>query len=481
MQLAALLPHVEHLGVRGPVDREVRSVTRDSREAVEGSIFVAVRGASVDGHDFVAGCAAPVVVVERPTAARSDATVVTVSDSKLALAQIAAALHGHPGRALPVVGITGTNGKTTTATIADGALSALGWTVGRIGTHSTSLGGVETPTRFTTPEAPALQALLAQMHQGGARAVVMEVSSIGLAQHRVDGVPFALGVFTNLSQDHLGFHGTMDAYRAAKARLFEGLLRPAGGAPRALLFGDDPAWSTLGAPEDRWTYGLGAHNTLRLDGVQLDADGVRATLHTPDGDFALHSPLLGMHNALNAVAAWGILRALGVPGAAAAEAVGRVQGVAGRLERVADPDGRLVVVDYAHSDDALSHVLKTLRLLTAGRLWVVFGCGGDRDRTKRPKMGRVAVALADEVVVTSDNPRSEDPAAIVAEIVAGVPAGAARVELDRGAAIRAAIDRAGPGDTVLIAGKGHETYQEARGVRVDFDDRAVARGALGAR
>jgi UDP-N-acetylmuramoyl-L-alanyl-D-glutamate--2,6-diaminopimelate ligase len=378
-----------------------------------------------------------------------------------------------------VVGVTGTNGKTTVTTLVEGGLRALGWSVGRIGTTGNALDGVPRPTRFTTPEAPELQALLAEMRDEGARAVAMEVSSIGLAQHRVDGIPFAVAVFTNLTRDHLDFHGTMQAYADAKARLFRELLRPAGGAPRAVLCGDDPAHARMGAPADSWTYGFSEGLDLRIREAAFAASGIHLAVDTPDQVISLSSPMLGRHNALNLVAATAVLRCLGEDWSAAAEAVGSVPGVPGRLERVDDPRGRLIVVDYAHSPDALEHALCTLRELVTGQLWVVFGCGGDRDRGKRPQMGRVARAGADRVVVTSDNPRSEDPQQILDEIVSGIddPEGL-WVEVDRGEAIRAALSAAAPGDAVLIAGKGHETTQEIAGVKHPFDDRQVARLAV---
>ncbi len=480
MQLAALLQHVDTLEVRGPVDLDVDHVTRDSRQVRHGSVFVAVVGSRVDGHAFVRDVGARVVVVERDVEARPDQTVVRVTDTKVALAGLAAALYGFPGAAMAVIGVTGTNGKTTVTTLIDGALRALGWRTGRIGTTGNALDGELRPTSFTTPEAPELQALLAELRDAGARAVAMEVSSIGLAQHRVDGIPFAVAVFTNLTQDHLDYHGTMDAYGAAKARLFRDLLRPVGGAPRAVLCGDDPAHPRMGAPTDAWRYGFGEHNDVRIADARVDSDGTALTLATPDGWVSITSAQVGRHNALNLAAAWAALRCLGVDPIDAANVVGSAPGPAGRLERVPDPAGRLVVVDYAHSDDALDNVLRALRPLTSGALWVVFGCGGDRDRGKRPRMGAVAVRLADQVVVTSDNPRSEDPEAIVADVLAGIQDRArVHVEVDREAAIRWALARTGPGDTVLVAGKGHETYQEVAGERRPFDDREVARRALG--
>lgn len=479
--LSAVLASLDRPRVVGPRDVPVDHVTRDSREVGPTSVFVAVPGAKVDGHAFVPSVHAAAVVVERDDVEpRAGVTKVVVPSAKAALAEIAAAIHHHPGRALQVVGVTGTNGKTTVTTLVEEALRALGVSAGRIGTTGNSVAGAARPTTFTTPEAPEVQSLLAEMRDAGCRVVAVEVTSIGLSQRRVDAIPFAVAVFTNLTQDHLDFHGTMDAYREAKARLFEELLRPAGGAPRAILFADDPAHLALGAPPDRLTYGFSPGADLRVLDAALGPAGTEITLDDRGVRRTLRTPLVGRHNALNVVAAWAVLTCLGVDPDAAIAAIGAVAGVPGRLERVADPGGRLVLVDYAHSDDALANVLPAVRELTRGEVWVVFGAGGDRDRTKRPKMGAVAAAHADWVVVTSDNPRTEDPATIADEILRGVPAGArVHLELDREAAIRWALENAAPGDAVLLAGKGHETYQEVHGVRRPFDDRAVARAALG--
>jgi UDP-N-acetylmuramoyl-L-alanyl-D-glutamate--2,6-diaminopimelate ligase len=479
--LSTLLADIPGARVDGDASVRVSSVTRDSRDAGPGAVFVAVTGAKVDGHTFVPAVRAAAVVVEREDVRPAAGVVqVVVPDTKRALAWLSAALWGHPGRHTPIVGVTGTNGKTTITTLLEQAAGACGLRAGRIGTTGTSI--AERPVSdaaFTTPEAPELQRLLASM--AGCDLVAMEVSSIGLAQHRVDGIPFALGVFTNLTQDHLDFHGTMDAYRRAKARLFEELLGPARsgsprGGPRAILFADDPAHREMGAPADAWTYGFSEGADLRIREVRLAVDGTELDLATPDGPVTLRTPLVGRHNAANVTAAFAALRALGVEQGRAAEGIARVRGAPGRLERVPDPHGRLVLVDYAHSEDALANVLPAVRELTRGRVFVVFGCGGDRDRGKRPRMGEVAARLADVVVVTSDNPRTEDPGAIIAQVVEGIPRGRAdvHVEPDREAAIRGALAMARRGDAVLLAGKGHEAYQEVDGVRRPFDDREVA-------
>lgn len=481
--VGALVARLDAVDVRADADalaRRVDGVTRDSREVGPTTAFVAVTGARVDGHAFAAEVDAAVVVVEREVEVRPGAALVRVRSTKRALAQIAAAVHGDPGHSLAVVGVTGTNGKTTVTTLIEQACIALGVHVGRIGTTGNAIDGVARAAGFTTPEAPELQALLAEMRDEGCRVVAMEASSIGLAQHRVDGIPFAVAVFTNLTQDHLDFHGTMAEYQRAKARLFSELLRPAGGAPRAVVNADDPASGSIDAPADRWTFGFAPGADVHVASSTLDAHGTALVLRTPDGEQVVRSALVGRHNASNLAAAWAALRCLGEDPARITVALGAAAGAPGRLERVPDPvGGRLVLVDYAHSDDALANVIPTVRDLVDGTVWLVFGCGGDRDRAKRPKMGAVARRLADRIVVTSDNPRSEDPARIVDDILAGIDdRSGVHVELDREAAIRWALARAARGDAVLLAGKGHETYQEVAGERRSFDDRVVARLAL---
>jgi UDP-N-acetylmuramoyl-L-alanyl-D-glutamate--2,6-diaminopimelate ligase len=482
MRLSDLLPTVgADRASTASIDPEIRAITRDSREVGPDVVFVAVRGARVDGHDLVAGMNAAAVVVERPVRAPRGVAVIEVADTRVALARLAAALHGAPSETLPVVGITGTNGKTTIASLLAGALDAVGRPAARAGTLGTSGGGLQTPGSLTTPEAPELMAWLAAMRDRGVTAAAMEVSSIGLSQHRVDGIAFHAAVFTNLTRDHLDFHGTMEAYGAAKARLFRELLRPAGGLPRALLCGEDPAHVLMGAPADRWLYGAGSGMDVALEELRLGSEGIACTVHTPVGSAHVRSPMLGRHNALNLAAAVGAAALLGEDVASVGEALAAVAGVPGRLEVVPNAAGLVVAVDYAHTPDALAIALQASREASSGAVWVVFGCGGDRDAGKRPEMGRVAELGADRVVLTSDNPRSEDPAVILADIRRGMGAAPARVEPDREAAIAWAIGQAAPGDAVLVAGKGHETYQEGANGRLAFDDRVVCRRALGGR
>jgi UDP-N-acetylmuramoyl-L-alanyl-D-glutamate--2,6-diaminopimelate ligase len=475
--LASLPSFVVPSGVS--LDREVVRVSRDTRDCDEQTVLVAVRGGSFDPVPLLPGVRAAAVVVDRDAVVAEGVVKITVADARAALGPLAAALYGFPARSLTMIGITGTNGKTTTATLVAQAQTALGRKAASIGTLGTFLDGAPRPSALTTPEAHDLQRLLSELKSDGAEVVAMEASSIGLVQHRTAGVPFHTAVFTNLTQDHLDFHGTMEAYAEAKALLFrEESLRSSGGFPRGLGQGDDPWWATVGAGiSDRWSYGFGARNDLRIGALDAGPQGMRFPLTTPVGTTEVVSPLVGRHNAENLTAAVGVLVTCGIGLAEAAWAVGSVKGVSGRLEVVAHPE-LLVVVDYAHTDDALAKALDSVRASTKGRLWVVFGCGGDRDATKRPKMGRAAQGHADVVVVTSDNPRTEDPQSIVDAVLSGMDRPADHVDLDRGAAILWAVKNARAGDTVVIAGKGHEQTQEIGGIKTAFDDRLVARAAL---
>lgn len=479
MLLSEILPHIEVLELHGEPGVEVCSVTRDSRRVRAGSVFVAIKGATVDGHDFVPNLAeAAAVVVDRPLSAPDGVCVVRVADTRRSLPVLAAAIHGFPGHALNVVGVTGTNGKTTVTTLVDEALRALGERSARIGTMGTYIDGTPVSTELTTPESTELQELLFEMRAVGVEHVAMEVSSIGLEQRRVDGILYSVGVFTNLSRDHLDFHGDMKSYQRAKARLFEELLRPSGGLPRALACVDDPNWQGLGLPSDRWLYGFASSAHVRITRLETLGTGMSLTIKTPLGTAAFQSSLVGRFNALNLAAALGVCLLLGFRLEGSAAALGSIACVPGRMEVVQHPGDFLVLVDYAHSPDALSCVLEAAGEVCRGQLWVVFGCGGDRDSGKRPQMGSVAEEGADQVVVTSDNPRNEAPLQIIDSILSGMSLGPAHVNVEREAAIAWALSRAAAGDVVVIAGKGHETYQEVAGQRLDFDDRVVARKYL---
>jgi UDP-N-acetylmuramoyl-L-alanyl-D-glutamate--2,6-diaminopimelate ligase len=493
---STLLDALPDKTVLGAPPARVTGLAYDSRKATPGSLFVAIPGFKQDGRRFAAdalGRGAAVVVAEGgDPLPGSEAARVMVPSSREALARLADAYHGHPSRRLTVVGITGTNGKTTTSLLVEALLGAGGRPTGVIGTIQYRVGTQAQDASQTTPEALELHALLAQMVEAGVGGAAMEVSSHALALSRVDGIEFDVAVFTNLTQDHLDFHKTLEAYRDAKARLFT--LLAGGPKPRrtAVVNVDDPAGTAMvraasADPRVRvLTFGLRPPAELRPSRWESGMAGIRLEIARPEGAIAVTSPLVGEHNVMNLLGAVGVGLALGLAPARIGAVLSGVATVPGRFERVEAGQPFLVVVDYAHTPDALENVLTTARkLLRPGaRLGVVFGCGGDRDRGKRPIMGGIATRLADFAWVTSDNPRSESPEAILAEIEAGIPAEAAgRHEsiADRRRAIQGAVEWAREGDVVVIAGKGHETYQIVGAETLPFDDREVARAALAAR
>lgn len=487
MKLKALLKGVPVVEMRGPGEAEVGGVQCDSRRVRAGDLFVALKGEKADGHDFigeVAAAGATAVMVERILGSFPSLTQIRVEDAHFALPRIAANFHGHPSEHLRVVGVTGTNGKTTTTYLIAAILAKSGIPSGVIGTLGYQVGDRRLPALNTTPAASELQELLAQMLHGGMKAAVMEVSSHSLIQHRADAIAWDAAVFTNLTRDHLDYHGTMENYFEAKRKLFQGLSE--GRKPAvAVLNADDPYSESLRQAlrpgTGRVTYGLKRDAEVRaeLASDPFGVNGSRFRLHTARGSVDVHTPLCGAYNVSNCLAAAATGVALHLELNAIQEGIESVRNVDGRLERVELPDGARpfsVFVDYAHTDDALRNVLGTLRPLTRGRLITVFGCGGNRDTTKRPLMGRVASEMSDVCIVTTDNPRQEEPASIAAQVKAGIEAGRnCRVILERRAAIREALSMAGEGDVVLLAGKGHETYQEIKGTRIPFDDRQVAR------
>lgn len=481
---------VESASAEAAGARPISGVAYDSRAVEPGQVFVALKGLKHDGLQFVPQAVtrgAAIVVSEEPPTAGVPTPWIRVRDGRLALARLGAAVHGHPSREIPVVGVTGTNGKTTTTYLLSAIFDAAGLPAGVLGTVHYKVGQDLQEASRTTPEAPDVQALLRRMVDAGNRSCVMEVSSHALALRRVDEMTFAAAVFTNLTRDHLDFHGDMESYFAAKRRLFEMLGPDAPGVINA----DDPRAGALAAACARpITYGLQKPADVRPEQLTLDLDGVRFRAATPAGPIDVRSSLVGRPNAYNLLAAVTTAVALGVSPEAIARGLARQTGVPGRFELVSSPsDGVTVVVDYAHTDDALRNLLETARPLTSGRVITVFGCGGDRDRTKRPLMGMVAARLSDVVVVTSDNPRSEDPQAIIDEIRRGIPAGEAasdrtpdvRAIVDRAAAIEKAVQLARPGDVVLVAGKGHEKTQHIGARVLAFDDGDVARAALARR
>ena len=470
------------------LDIEASGVTHDSRRTKPGSIFVALRGLTTDGVRFApqaiaSGAAA--VVAERPPETFTPGPWLLVPDARFALALLAAEFYGHPSRRMQVVGITGTNGKTTTAYMLSAIFEAAGVRCGLMGTVKYRIGDREFDATRTTPEAPDVEDLLHQMVEAGCGACVMEVSSHALALRRVDGMQFAAAVFTNLTRDHLDFHADMEDYFAAKRRLFDMLPD----AAPAVVNLDDPRGASLvertGNPV---TYAIGKPADVAPGPLSFSLEGLQFDVRTPKGVVPVRSKLVGRPNVYNILAAVGTATALGLPLDPIARGLAQLPGVPGRFEIASSAkDDITVVIDYAHTDDALRNLLETARPLAPERLITVFGAGGDRDRTKRPLMGMVAARLSDVVVVTSDNPRSEDPMRIIDEVMRGVRAELrqgsteALTVIDRRDAIRQAIERAASGDVVLIAGKGHEKYQEVAGRVFPFDDVAVAREALSAR
>jgi UDP-N-acetylmuramoyl-L-alanyl-D-glutamate--2,6-diaminopimelate ligase len=491
MSTAALLDALADKTVLGVPPATVTGIGYDSRKIERGDCFVAVAGFKQDGRRFIADAlarGAGLVVLEGddPLAGATTARVL-VPSAREALARLADAYWGHPSRALVLVGITGTNGKTTTSFLVEALLRGAGHRTGLIGTIQYRVGDEAVEAGQTTPEALELQALLARMRDGGVTAAAMEVSSHALALARVTGTQYDVAVFTNLTQDHLDFHGTLAEYGRAKRRLFETLAAGAKTRRAAVINVDDPAGAGMvaGLPLRVIRYAIHGAAEVRPRRFASGADGIRMEVDTPAGSLALASPLVGEHNVMNLLAAVGVGVALDIPLGTIATTLGAVAAVPGRFERVEAGQAFLVVVDYAHTPDALERVLTTAKRLVrpGGRLVAVFGCGGDRDRGKRPIMGEIAARLADRVWVTSDNPRTEEPGAIVAEVLAGVarvPGGAERhvAEPDRRAAIGQALRWARAGDVVVIAGKGHETYQIVGREVLPFDDREVARRVL---
>ena len=456
------------------------NVQCDSRKVKPGDLFVALAGSREDGAKYIAQARAKgavAVLAENPP--RDLADVIPVRDARGALACLAAAVNGWPSRAMRVYGITGTNGKTTTAWLLRDLLRAGGLVPGLLTTVQVEYRDRVIPATRTTPDACELQGLLAAMRGSGCDSVVMEVSSHALDQQRAAFLRFEAAAFTNLSQDHLDYHKTMEAYFQTKQRLFAQLAEEKPGATamcfRDAGYGEEMATYLATLPLSRVTCGFSQEADLRAEDVEVMPDGSRFTLAAPDGRrCALRVHLAGRHNISNMLCAAGLALDAGVPFDTVAQALEQARPQWGRLERVAAAVPADVFVDYAHTDDALRNVLGTLREVTRGRLTVVFGCGGDRDRAKRPLMGRVCAELADRLVVTSDNPRGEEPMTIIEEILVGVPQGAdVTVEPDRRAAIRAALATAKAGDVILIAGKGHESTQELAGRSLSFDDRQV--------
>ena len=478
--------------VHGDLHREMEGVTSDSRKVEKGFLFAAIKGTECDGHDFVdaalgRGAAAVIAAPGRVSLGGfPEKTVLLEAENpRRVYGEIAARYYGTPSEKLALVGITGTNGKTTTAYILESIFKAAGFSPGIIGTVNYRYGGQSFEAPNTTPEPAELQRLLAEMAAAGTTHCVMEVSSHALDQERVAGCRFETALFTNLTQDHLDYHLSMEAYGAAKARLFREVLSR---GKRAVVNIDDPFGDELaGELDNPLTYGFDS-GQLRSGQFSESPDGIKGVIKTPNGSLSIESPLIGRHNFYNIMAAAGVAAVLGIEDGAVEKGIRDFDRVPGRLERVALPDsfsGCRVFVDYAHTPDALERVIAALRPTTEGRLITLFGCGGNRDREKRPLMGEIAVRGSDYTIITSDNPRKEEPLAIIADVEKGAKAGGGEkggnysIIADRREAICAAAGFVNPGDTLLIAGKGHEDYQIVGDKKNHFDDREEALIAFG--
>ncbi len=458
----------------------VESLCYDSRKVGKGSVFFALRGAKSDGGEFIAQAAdrGAIAIVSDAASAACALPFIRVPDPRRAMAEMAAAFYGNPAASLKVMGVTGTNGKTTTAFLVKHLLDEAQRRCGLIGTVKYAIGDTEIDAPRTTPESIDLQDILAQIRDAGGKSVAMEVSSHALVQHRADAIEFDAAVFTNLTQDHLDYHKTMEEYFEAKTILFAGLSGQKKKKGKAIINNDDRYGRFL---LDRFakttsviTYGQGVHADFRATDIKFDASGSTYHLEAKGRSYLVRLPLIGSFNIYNSLAALAAASAMGVELRAAVAAMARAPQVPGRLERVPAKRNFQIFVDYAHTDDALRNVLKTLRELHPKRLIVIFGCGGDRDRAKRPLMAKAAEEFADWTIITSDNPRTEDPLRILADVKRGLRGNRYEEIPDREAAIKKAVEIAGPGDIVLIAGKGHEKYQEFADKKVPFDDVTVA-------
>src|SRR5437868_9164935 len=485
MQLKTLLAATPVREIIGPTDRAVESIAYDSRRVQRDGLFVALRGEKSDGHDFIGQAiekGAAVIVADRAEK-HSRATCVVVENTRSAMADLAARFYNFPARKLKLAAVTGTNGKTTTTFLIKHICEKAGMRTGLLGTVRYEIGERILPAARTTPESLDLQELLAQIRDAGCKAAAMEVSSHALAQERVRDLEFDVAVFTNLTQDHLDFHGTMENYFAAKAKLFERLAQQEKKQkPVAVINADDRYGQKLIAKIDNKvsvvTFGTALKADFRASNYRMEFGGTSYQLDARGKSYLVRVPLIGRFNVANSVAALAAANALGIGLREAVLSLGKSPQVPGRLEIVPAKRQFQVFVDYAHTPDALLNVLKTLRELEPHRLVVVFGCGGDRDRQKRPLMGEMVDQHADYAIITSDNPRKEDPGAIIAEIEKGYHSTHYEKIVDRMAAIGRAIALAQPRDIVLIAGKGHENYQEFADHTVPFDDIQVARRAI---
>jgi UDP-N-acetylmuramoyl-L-alanyl-D-glutamate--2,6-diaminopimelate ligase len=482
MKLSKLIEFVKPVAVEGSLDQEITGIAYDSRRVMPGHMFVALRGERTDGHQYVEAAidrGAAAVMLEEDGGLNPRATRIKVANTRRTMAMASAEFYRHPSQRLKVVGVTGTNGKTTTAFMIKEIMGVAGLQPGLVGTVKYEIGDRVIPASRTTPESVEIQDMMSQMLRVGCQGVAMEVSSHALDQHRVAGVDFDVAVFTNLSAEHLDYHLTLDNYFEAKTKLFSalGTMRKAG---QAVVNVDSPhgreLMARLGGENSVVSYGISSEAAVRAEDVRISSDGSYFVAVTPGGRIPISLPSLGRHNVSNALASIAAGLAVGIDLGTIEQALAHLPPVPGRMERVAVDQPFRVYVDYAHTAEAMRHALVSLGELTPGRLIVVFGCGGDRDKSKRLPMGHAAAELADFAFITADNPRSEDPIEIIRQIEEGYPAtarGRYQVIEDRREAIERALDIAREGDTVLVAGKGHECYQEFADCVVPFNDRQV--------
>lgn len=480
----------------GNSDIEVRDLSYDSRKVLPGTLFFAIKGYKTDGHRYIRdaiknGAVAVVAEGREDLPDKGGISYIVVKDSRKVMALLSARFYEYPSKGLGLLGVTGTNGKTTTTYITKGILEASGKNVGLLGTLYYLIGNEKIPAPNTTPESLDLQRYLKRMIDGGVDYAVMEVSSHALALDRIAGCDFDVSIFTNLTQDHLDFHPTLEDYFQAKLRLFMDMKKGVKGQKwhnkRAIINIDDPKGSEIAkkSPVDVWTYGINNGADIRAEEIKVRDNGISLTAVTPKGRFPVFSNLIGRYNVYNILAAIGAGLSQNVPIEAIKEGIKNTKRVPGRFEKVDEGQGFTVVVDYAHTEDALIRLLETTSEFTAGRVITVFGCGGDRDRGKRPLMGKAAAQFSDIVIITSDNPRSEEPMGIIREIERGIKELISNSRLqnyfiipDRREAIFKAIEIAKSKDTVIIAGKGHEDYQIIGDKKIHFDDREVAKEAI---
>jgi len=474
MTIAELLRGLKTKRVSGPLERDVKGIAYDSRAIKNGFIFVAVKGFSVDGHAYIKDAVsrgAVGVVAEKILDLQNDTTFIEVDDSRRALAFLSSVFYKEPSKRLSLIGITGTNGKTSTSYIVRNILEAWGRKASLLGTIHYIINDKVLPAPHTTPESLDLQRYLKETVDSNVEYAVLEVSSHALALKRVEGCLFKTAVFTNFSQDHLDFHGTMQEYFAAKSRLFNYLQKDG----YAVLNWDDPMVKGLADKLNCNLITCGFERGAMLRAENIKESGIQGGLsfeiQAPEGRFAVNSGLVGRNSVYNILMAVGVAYALGISRDAIIKGIREMRPVEGRFEKVDEGQEFLCIVDYAHTEDALKNLIQEARRITKGKIITVFGCGGDRDRSKRPKMGAAATELSDFVIITSDNPRTEEPMEIIKEITRGIRKNNYMVEPERAEAIKEAVAIAKAGDTLLIAGKGHEDYQEIKGTRYPFSDK----------